>query len=450
MASFRPPRGMHDLLPTAFRKMSLIRDVAMRVCGGYGYQMVETPVVEHKSVFVRSLGDDSDVVAKEMYAVSGSDGSASREELILRPEMTASVVRALLSEPDLHHTFPHRWMYCGPMFRYERPQKGRLRQFHQTGIELLGSSHPRADVECLSVGLDFLNNLFPTTSFSNLKFKVLVNSLGDAESRTSYRKELTSHFEKHLSSLSEDSASRFRRGSVLRILDSKSPEDREAITTAPSLMEFLNPLSSARFMEVRSLLQDYLEQFGPEMMQRFELHVDPRLVRGLDYYSHTCFEVACESPLLGESQSTVLAGGRYDGLSEALGGKNVPSIGWAAGVERLSLLRYPDDAHTVSPEMPVVVVVVVGNAPYLYQLARSIRLCCGNVVVLHNFEDVRLDKALKKASRISADFVVFERLCERGATEQGYVIRDLKKSIQEEATTLAAALQIVSSFLDAK
>ena len=269
---------------------------------------------EFTDVFARTLGDVSDIVTKEMYTFQDRGG----ESLTLRPENTAGVVRAFLSNGLSQHV-PLKLFYRGSMFRYERPQKGRLRQFHQVGVELLGVAEPLADVEVIALGADFLGTL-------GLDDKVVLelNTLGDSESRLAYRGVLVEYLQAHRDRLSEDSLTRLDRN-PLRVLDSKDERDRAVVTDAPLITDSLNAASREFFDELTSLLG----QIG------VGYHLNPKLVRGLDYYCHTTFEFTTEA--LG-AQGAVLAGGRYDGLVEQMGGPATPGTGWAAGVERLMML----------------------------------------------------------------------------------------------------------------
>jgi histidyl-tRNA synthetase len=269
---------------------------------------------EDTRVFARSLGDTSDVVMKEMYTFTDRGG----DSVTLRPEATAGICRAIVSN-GLTQSLPHKIFYAGPMFRYERPQKGRYRQFHQIDAELIGIAEPLADAEVIALGWDIL------TELGVAKDTVLeLNTLGDRESRDSYRAALVAHFSAHRDDLSEDSRARLERN-PLRILDSKEPQDRPFVATAPTIAAHLTD-PARRFYDG---VQQHLSRFGVPFRE------NPRIVRGLDYYNHTAFEFVTTA--LG-AQGTVMAGGRYDGLVEEMGGPPTPGVGWAAGVERLALL----------------------------------------------------------------------------------------------------------------
>ena len=314
MSKLQSPRGTADLMPEDMAGHRHVMDTAKSCAGVFGFEEMATPIFEFTDVFARPLGESSDVVTKETYSFTDRGG----EGLTLRPEGTAGVVRALISA-GLTQTLPQKFYYQGPMFRYERPQKGRMRQFHQVGVELLGPTSPLADAEVIALGAMMLDRLGVLRSCA-----LHLNSLGDGESRMAYRTALVEFLSDVKTQLSEDSQRRLETN-PLRILDSKDETDRQLIADAPRLGDYLNAASSDHFSRVT----EQLEAAGIAYIH------DPKLVRGLDYYCHTAFEFITND--LG-AQGTVLGGGRYDGLAETLGGPNVAGVGWAAGVERLALL----------------------------------------------------------------------------------------------------------------
>ncbi|MFM8681425.1 MAG: histidine--tRNA ligase, partial [Alphaproteobacteria bacterium] len=314
MAKLQPARGTHDLMPADMRRHRAVGDAARRVAGLYGFDEIATPIFEFSDVFRRTLGDTSDIVTKEMYTFVDKGG----EEITLRPENTAGVVRAVLSGGLLQQG-PLKYFYFGPMFRYERPQKGRQRQFHQIGIELITVPEPLGDVEVIACGWAVLRALGCAD-----KVTLELNTLGDGESRAAYREALVSYLRGHLASLSADSQARLERN-PLRILDSKDEGDRRIVADAPRFDAFLTPAAREFFARVRG----DLDALG------LPYRLNPRLVRGLDYYCHTAFEFTTEA--LG-AQGTVMGGGRYDGLIAEMGGPPSHGVGWAAGVERLAML----------------------------------------------------------------------------------------------------------------
>jgi len=314
VSSLQPVRGTHDLIGEDRRRFNHVVETARRIVSLYGFDEWATPVFEDTRVFSRSLGDTSDVVSKEMYTFEDRGG----ESLTLRPEGTAAICRALVTN-GLTQSLPQKVFYAGPMFRYERPQKGRYRQFHQIGAELLGAAEPLADAEVIAMGRDVLQGL-------GIAHDVVLelNTLGDMASRDAWRTALIAYFSDRRADLSPDSQARLDRN-PLRILDSKAAQDRALLADAPMIADFLTPDALAFWDDLRRTLD--------VMGVRFR--ENPRIVRGLDYYGHTAFEFVTER--LG-AQGTVLAGGRYDGLVAEMGGPKTPAIGWAGGIERLSML----------------------------------------------------------------------------------------------------------------
>lgn len=314
MAKLQPVRGTHDHLPEEGRGYRHVTETARSIAERYGFAEIATPIFEFTEVFQRTLGETSDVVTKEMYTFEDRGG----ESITLRPEHTAGIVRALLSN-GLASQLPMKFFASGPAFRYERPQKGRLRQFHQIDVEILGIPGAQADVEIITLAADILDALGVRA-----KATLELNTLGDAESRDAYRAQLVDYFSDHRAALSEDSQARLDRN-PLRILDSKNEGDRALIADAPKMSEALNAVSADFFAAVR----DGLDSLGVVYT------VNERMVRGLDYYAHTAFEFTTGE--LG-AQGAVIAGGRYDGLAELMGGPPTAGIGWAGGIERLSML----------------------------------------------------------------------------------------------------------------
>jgi histidyl-tRNA synthetase len=328
----QPVRGTQSLLGEDADRFHAVVDAFDRVRRLFGFKHVEVPVIEQTSVFARTIGETTDVVSKEMYTFEDRGG----ELITLRPEFTAGICRAYLSE-GWQQFAPLKLATHGPAFRYERPQKGRFRQFHQLDAEVIGAAEAAADVELLSLGDQLLRELGIHDGVT-----LQLNTLGDAETRDAWRAALVEHFASHRSSLSEDSVLRLERN-PLRILDTKDPKERPIADAAPSIDEFLTPEASEFFAQVTA----GLDAAGVRWTR------NPRLVRGLDYYRHTAFEFVTDR--LG-AQGTVIAGGRYDGLIEALGGPHTPAVGWAAGIERLGMM-----IDAPSPEAPSVAVVPLGD-----------------------------------------------------------------------------------------
>ena len=334
MTPLQPVRGTRDLIGEDQRRHAHVIDTARRIAGRYGFDEWATPIFEDTAVFARSLGDTSDVVTKEMYTFTDRGG----DSITLRPEATAGICRALVSN-GLTQSLPQKVFYAGPMFRYERPQKGRYRQFHQIDAELIGTAEPLADAEVIAMGWDILQSL----GFDAGNVVLELNTLGDRDSRDAYRAALVAHFAAHRDALSEDSRARLDRN-PLRILDSKEARDAPFIATAPVIFDHLTEAAQAFYETLKCRLND----FGVPFRE------NPRIVRGLDYYSHTAFEFVTTA--LG-AQGTVMAGGRYDGLVEEMGGPPTPAVGWAAGVERLAMLL-----EGAPPAAAPVAVIPVGTA----------------------------------------------------------------------------------------
>ncbi|WP_166443361.1 histidine--tRNA ligase [Acetobacter sp. DmW_136] len=377
MSSIQPVRGTHDLIGEDQRRHAHVVDTARRIAGVYGFDEWATPIFEDTRVFSRSLGDTSDVVSKEMYSFSDRDG----ESLTLRPEGTAAICRALVTNA-LTQSLPQKVFYAGPMFRHERPQKGRYRQFHQIGAELLGAAEPLADAEAIAMGYEVLKAL-GIADYVTLE----LNTLGDAASRDAWRDALVAYFSAHKDKLSEDSLTRLEKN-PLRILDSKDAGDKVLVADAPMMAEFLTPEARTFWDDLRNKL----DVFG------IAYTVNPSIVRGLDYYNHTTFEFVTNR--LG-SQGTVLAGGRYDGLVKQMGGPEVPAIGWAAGIERLSMLLEQ------VPAVPRSVVLVPVGAPDESAVVQILQGLRGQGVRTEIGYKGSLRKRMERAGKQNASHVLF-------------------------------------------
>ncbi len=341
--AFRAPRGVSDILPDQQPYWELVRGVAVRVSERFGYRRIDTPLFEDTPLFRRGVGEETDVVQKEMYTFQDLGG----DSLTLRPEGTAPVCRAYIEHGMASWPKPVRLYYIEPMFRYERPQAGRFRQFHQFGIEVFGDTSPQIDVEVIELGWLFLREL----GLKNLTLRI--NSIGDAQDRPRHLAALREYYAAHLATLPALDRDRLQR-SPLRLLDSKEPGSQALAEKAPRSLDYLSEANRRRWDETLTLL-DELKRVYPD----FSYAVDHRLVRGLDYYTHTVFEI---EPLDASGQSTLLGGGRYDGLMELLDGPPTPGIGFAAGIERLILnLQRQGIAPTV-PTAVEVVVAALGDA----------------------------------------------------------------------------------------
>ncbi|MBK7541252.1 MAG: histidine--tRNA ligase [Candidatus Competibacteraceae bacterium] len=346
--AFQAIRGMNDILPGESALWQRLEATVREVLAAYGYQEIRLPLVEKTELFVRSIGEVTDIVGKEMYTFPDRDGSDS---LTLRPEGTAGCARACIEHGLLHHQTQRLW-YVGPMFRYEKPQKGRYRQFHQVGVEAYGMAGPDIDAELICLSARLWRRL-------GIRDVVLqINSLGSSAARAAYRERLVTYFTARRAELDEDSQRRLN-ANPLRILDSKNPAMRALIADAPSLLDQLDPESEAHFEGLKELLA----------AAGVAYQINPRLVRGLDYYCKTVFEWVTDT--LG-AQGTICAGGRYDGLIEQLGGQAVPGIGFAMGLERLIAMLAAAGQPTVEP--PHVYLIVAGAAAERQGLALAEQL----------------------------------------------------------------------------
>jgi histidyl-tRNA synthetase len=372
----QPVRGTQSLLGEDADRFHAVVDAFDRVRRLFGFKRVEVPVIEQTSVFARTIGETTDVVSKEMYTFEDRGG----EQITLRPEFTAGICRAYLSE-GWQQLAPLKLATHGPAFRYERPQKGRFRQFHQLDAEVIGAAEATADVELLSLGDQLLKELGIHDGVT-----LQLNTLGDAETRDAWRAALVEHFATHRSSLSEDSLVRLERN-PLRILDTKDPKERPIAESAPSIDEFLTSEASDFFAQVTA----GLDAAGVKWTR------NARLVRGLDYYRHTAFEFVTDR--LG-AQGTVIAGGRYDGLIEALGGPHTPAVGWAAGIERLGMMI--DRPRT---ERPFAVLVPLGEAAEKRAVSLLAQLRSIGVSADMAFRG-NMKKRISKASEAGAKFAV--------------------------------------------
>ncbi|WP_269623117.1 histidine--tRNA ligase [Prochlorococcus marinus] len=378
MTNFQTLRGMPDLLPSQTECWQKVEDLARNHFLRAGLKEIRTPLLEQTELFNRGIGENTDVVGKEMYSFL----DRGNRPCTLRPEGTASVVRAVIQNGLLNQGAQRLW-YNGPMFRYERPQAGRQRQFHQIGVEFFGLSSVRSDAEIITIAWDFLNEL----GIQGLSLQI--NTLGTMDDRKKYRKELVTWLENVFDFLDEDSQRKLK-SNPLRILDSKNPKIQEMLDEAPVLMDYLSNESEQRFLKLQSILS--------KLKIPFQLNL--KLVRGLDYYCHTAFEIISDQ--LG-AQATVCGGGRYDTLVEQLGGISTPSIGWAIGMERLLILLGDDFSTKTSTD---VYIINRGEDVYINALvlAREIRLA--NFSVELDYSGSAISKQFKRANKSSASWVI--------------------------------------------
>lgn len=412
MSKYQSVRGTRDLLPELKQMFRQIDEIAYKTAKNYGFKEIETPIFEFSEVFHRSLGETSDAVAKETYTFTDRGG----DSITLRPEGTAGVARAFVSE-GLAQLVPLKLYYCGPMFRYERPQKGRYRQFSQFGVEILGLESPLADVECLDLAWTIFRKL-------NLADRCIleINTLGDAESRNSYRAALVDYLKPFYEKLSADSKVRFEKN-PMRILDSKDESDKKIIAGAPIMENFLNEISKKFFSDVLTGLKQL----------NIPYKINPQLVRGLDYYCHTVFEFTTTE--LG-AQGAVLSGGRYDGLVEMLGGPKTAGVGFAAGVDRLADLCAT--ALSIAPRPPVSVLALGEKA--LVEALKIASLLRNQNKYCEVFLTGNLKKKLEKANKLGTEkaILIFEQ-------ENGNFEYKLKNFVtgEEHAGTLDNVLKAI-------
>ena len=407
----QPVRGTQSLLGEDADRFHAVIAAFDRVRRLFGFQRVEVPVIEATLVFARSIGETTDVVSKEMYTFDDRSG----DSVTLRPELTAGICRAFLSEGWQQHA-PLKIATWGAAFRYERPQKGRFRQFHQLDAEIIGAAEPQADVEAIAFAAQLLAEL-GLSERSTLH----LNTLGDPETRTKWRDALHAHFSKHAKALSDESRARLDRN-PLRILDSKAHQDWPIADSAPGIDDFLTSEAGAFFEAVTK----GLDAAGIAWTR------EPRLVRGLDYYRHTAFEFVTEE--LG-AQAQLLGGGRYDGLMESLGGPHTPAIGWAAGIERLAMM-----VEAPAPERPAAVLVPLGDAAEALALTMLTDLRRHAIAADMAFRG-NMKKRMAKAGAAGARFAVIigDSEIEAGAVQ----LKDLASGEQRAVafTALAEALR---------
>lgn len=415
MAALRTVKGMHDVLPQDMPRWRFVEDTYRDIAERHGYAEIRTPILEPLELFVRGIGEATDIVEKEMYAFVDKGG----DRLALRPEGTASVIRSFVQH-NLAERHPlTKVFYVGPMFRRERPAKGRYRQFYQAGAELVGVDAAAADAELIGMAVEFLRLL----KIRNVK--VLMNSLGDAETRPKFRQALVGFFGQSKAELCGDCARRLDTN-PLRILDCKVESCRRVAGGAPSVLDYLSDPARAHFEE----LQRLLDRSG------IPYEIEPAMVRGLDYYTRTIFEIQGDSETLG-AQAALVGGGRYDDLVAELGGKPTPAIGFSFGIERL-LMVLDDDAIPAPAPLVYVIGVGEGGLDRAGDLARSLRGRGLKVDV--GYSESSLRSQLKRANRSGAALALIagEDEAARGAV----TLRDMRDSSQEEVPLIDVAERI--------
>ncbi|WP_407552623.1 histidine--tRNA ligase [Vibrio parahaemolyticus] len=412
-------RGMNDCLPTQSPLWQKLENTVKNVISAYGYNEVRMPIVEETNLFSRAVGEETDVVSKEMYTFDDRNG----DSLTLRPEGTAGCVRSCIQNSLINRDEQRLW-YMGPMFRHERPQKGRYRQFHQCGVEVFGLNGPDVDAELIMMTARLWRELG-----IDKHVRLELNSIGSQEDRADYRTALVAFLEQHIDVLDEDCKRRMHTN-PLRVLDTKNPDIQAILGDAPRLSEYLGEESKAHFAGLCELLD----------AAGIEYTVNERLVRGLDYYNRTVFEWITES--LG-AQGTVCGGGRYDGLVEQLGGKPTPAVGFAMGLERLVLMLETIELTDVRRSVDVYVVTAgEGTMMAGMKLAEQLREAISGVRVMNHFGGGNFKKQFKRADKVGA--VVALVLGENEVADNTVVLKDLVGGEQETYNQAEVAEKIAA------
>ena len=407
-----PLRGMKDLLPDEYNIHKYIEKTALDTAHLYGYEGFSTPLLESASVFDRTLGDSSDVISKEMYSFQDRKGRL----IALRPEFTASVMRAVISN-GLKQKLPIKLFSCGALFRYDRPQEGRQRQFHQLNFENIGVQGPYSDAETIATAEHVLGNL---AILSDVTLEL--NSLGCSDSRQRYQQALLEYFTKYFNELSVDSKQRLEKN-PLRILDSKDEADKKIAASSPIISDFYTSNAATYFEQV----QNYLDKL------KIKYVLNPKLARGLDYYSHTTFEFTTSR--LG-AQSTILAGGRYDGLSSLMGESEIPAIGFAAGIERIALMKQ----YTIDKIRPVYI-LPVGQEGFDSSIELTNILRRSNISAMNSFEG-KMSKRMQMAIMANARYAIF--IGSEEVNNNNYKLKDLDSGI-EQVVNMTNLMKILKS-----
>ena len=397
MTKLQSIRGMHDLIGEDYFSQKQIIKLFETIANNFNFKPIETPIMEFNEVFSRTLGLSSDVVMKEMYTFI----DRSKDQLTLRPEGTAGIARAIISN-GLTQNLPLKYFYYGPMFRYERPQKGRLRQFTQVGVEVYSKPGIEKDFEVIYLAANFLKNL---KILDNLILKI--NNLGNLEDRNNYKKILKEYYLQHKSKLSKDSIIRLEKN-PLRILDSKSAEDIEINKNVPNISDVLSEQSKKNFINLKNMLKDFNILYED----------DPFLVRGLDYYSNTIFEFT----LKNDTKFAILAGGNYDNLVAELGGPKLSGTGWAAGIERLaSLVKFKNNKSKV-------ILIIPMQSDFLTSAYKVREKFLHSNYATEVHIDKNLKKSLKYANKIEADYAII--LGEEEVKKEVYTVKNLSTGLQ--------------------
>lgn len=398
------PRGTKDILPEEIIRWQFAEEVFRNVTKKFGYNELRTPIFESTEVFSRSIGDNTDIVNKEMYTFLDKGDNS----ITLKPEMTASLVRSVIQNNLTNRDTLQRLWYFGPFFRYERPQKGRFRQFHQFGAECLSTPNPEADIEVLLLAKNIIKEL-------GLKdFKLNINSIGNKIVRDNYTKDLVKYLELNKDSLSEESKYRLVKN-PLRILDSKIENDIKIIENSPQIFDYFDNESNDHFNYVKNKLKEL----------EINYEINSKLVRGLDYYSHTVFEF--QSSALG-SQDAFGGGGRYNNLFEQLGGKYTPSVGFAFGVERL-LLMLEAENKTIDKDKTDIYIAIMNTEfqSYLFKIANELR--ANNLNITYDLQRKSFKSQLKEANKINAKYLII--IGDEEYNSKGFILKNMSTSVQQ-------------------
>lgn len=410
--------GTKDILPSDIEKWYRLESLVKKIFSNFNYKEIRTPIFEETALFKRGIGEETDIVGKEMYTFDDRGGTS----LTLKPEMTASVVRAFIEHSLGASQQLNKLFYISPMFRQERPQAGRLRQFHQFGAEALGSENPALDVEMIQMAYDILNSL----GLKNLNVKI--NSLGIPEVRENYKVELKKFLSDKVSNLSEESQKRFEKN-ILRIFDSKNENDQKIISEAPLLIDFLDKDSNTSFNFVKNSLK--------ELNINFE--VDSKLVRGLDYYTRTTFEITSGS--VG-SQNALCGGGRYDLLVEQLGGKSTPGVGFAAGIERILLAC--ENENLIQNEIKPVQIYIIRLEKELNELVFQIasQLRRKSIIVEFDYNERSVKAQMREANKLNSQYTLF--IGGEELKQNNVLIKNMRNSEQKEISLSSIENEITS------
>jgi len=413
---------MNDILPADAQYWQRVESAAAALLDAYGYRQIRLPILERTELFSRSIGEATDIVEKEMYTFVDRNG----DQITMRPEGTAGVVRAGLSNGLFHNQQQKLWL-TGPMFRHEKPQRGRYRQFHQLSVEAVGYAEPEIDAELIVLSA----RLWAALGITSVKLEL--NSLGTPEARAGYRAALVEYFSAHPDVLDEDSTRRLERN-PMRILDSKNPDMRSVIAEAPLLSDYLDDESRAHFEMVQSLL----EAVGIDYV------LNPRLVRGLDYYSRTVFEWVTDK--LG-AQSAICSGGRYDGLIAELGGRQTPAVGWALGMERVVELMQAD-AEPLAAAVPDVYLVVMGEAARRrgFAVAESLRRKLPGLQVFIGQTAAGFKAQMRHADKSGAHFALI--IGEQELADGRVSLKDLRSDAEQQSVTESEAAVTLGAVLE--